>query len=1034
MPRTTQSAQEEIFQKYFHDLRQRYVQGNYTEMTFRTPFENFITNLNSEYSLFQEPERKQRLGAPDFRAFRNAGKVGYIETKDLGVNLDNEMKSEQMTKYKEGIENIVFTDYARFILIRNGEPTNFDFNLFNLEDLSKNKFRVDEQKIDEFLRMINAFFDYNQPTITTAEELASDLSKKAKLLRDLAIEQLEEDITTLENNSGESQSSVYDFFQGIKELINDITVSSCADAFAQTITYGLFLARINKNGRLERETASLSIPQSVGIIRKIFSNISGNLPSNLSWIIDEIVEVLNASDMDKVLTQIDSRNRKDRDPFTFFYEDFLAEYDPEKRKHLGVYFTPRPVVSFIVNSVDIILRNEFGKANGFADDEVTVLDPAVGTGTFLWMVYLISLVTLKNKGLSGLISKKIENHLLKDFFGFEILITPYIFSHLKLSSTLSQWHYQLKDKDRVEVFLTNTLEPSESHGLIPFMRELNEESKVASEIKQKKKILAIVSNPPYSGTSFNKSKWIQDLLKVGYTSSDGRKDLGYFSIDGKPLAEKNPKWLQDDYVKFIRFAQWKIDTSGDGVIGFITNHAYLDNPTFRGMRRSLLNSFDRIYILNLHGSSQKKEKAPDGSKDENVFDIMQGVSIAIFIKNSKFKEKKVFYADLFGTRENKFSWLDKNRVNTVKWQEIVPTSPHYVLVQRNTAYESEYQAFSSVTEIFDSSTVGIITARDDLAIGWTPDDLWKTVTNFARMDKELARKKYNLGEDSDDWKVSWAQDDLLDSGLKKEYLTPISFRPFDTRFTYYTGKTHGFLCRPRPEIMKSMLKDNLGLVTVRQVAEGIFNHVLVSNTLIDGRLTLSNKGIAYLFPLYKYENGDKKPNINSDILSRLSSKFGRTVQSEEFFYYVYAVLHSRIYREKFAEFLKMDFPRIPLAHDYSTFSELSEIGKQLVELHLQKKTLETHTKFESEGENTVNFVKYSGNQISINDIQSFQGIPSEVWEFQMGGYHVLDKWLKSRKNKQLDSSEIEAFLQMVEIIKKTINLMNKIDETGFVQG
>ena len=429
-----------------------------------------------------------------------------------------------------------------------------------------------------------------------------------------------------------------------------------------------------------------------------------------------------------------SEIRKIRDPFSFFYEDFLAHYDPEKRKALGVYYTPRPVISFIVKSVNLILKSNFHKVTGFAEDDVTVLDPAVGTGTFLWLVYLLTLVELKNKGLGGIIRSKIKNHIMKDFYGFEILISPYIFAHIKLSIVLSKWYYEMNDTERIPVYLTDTLEPSESHGLIPFMRELNEESRAANEIKQNGRILVLVSNPPYSGTSANKSNWILNLLKKGYGAGDGHYDDGYFQVEGKPLKEKNPKWLQDDYVKFIRFAQRKIDKNGEGIIGFITNHGYIDNPTFKGMRYSLLKSFNRIYILNLHGSILKKDLSPDGSKDENVFDIKQGVAIGIFVKTKKFDDTKLFHADLFGTREFKFDWLDKNTVNSVEFTELNPKSPQYLFVPQGNIFEEKYRTFWDITEIFPVNSVGIVTARDNFTINWTKDEIWNTVSDFAQIE------------------------------------------------------------------------------------------------------------------------------------------------------------------------------------------------------------------------------------------------------------------------------------------------------------
>ena len=594
-------SEKKKFADYFTELRTRYLTHDYTEGTYRTPFENFICSFSPNIALIQEPKRKQKLGAPDFKAFYRSNKVGFIETKDLDKDLDNVLESEQIEKYAGSIDNLIVTNYTRFILLRKGEKI-YDFDLFYFSDLENKNFVISDEKVEKFNEFINVFFSYKLSTILSDRELAIELSKKTKMLKELAIEQLEEDLENTEN--GAAPSSIHDFYGGIKELIKDTSIEDCADAYAQTVTYGLLLARINCKNKLERKNASYHIPRGVGVIKKIFMNISGDaFPSNISWIIDDIIDVLNVSNVEDILTKIDKRGKKDKDPIIFFYEDFLDYYEPEKRKKLGVYYTPRPVVNFIVNSINIILKKDFDKTKGFAEEDVKVLDPAIGTGTFYWITFLLTLNELKNAGLGGLIRSKIKSHILKNFYGFEILITPYIISHLKLTHLLETWHYTFDDNDRLQIYLTNTLEPSEVHGLLPFLREITEESRLANQVKLKKPILAIMGNPPYAGMSANKGKWIDDLLKKGYTRTDGSKDDGYYMVDGKPLGEKNPKWLQDDYVKFIRYAQWKIDKSGEGVIGFITNHSYLDNPTFRGMRQSLLESFNRIYILML--SSEK---------------------------------------------------------------------------------------------------------------------------------------------------------------------------------------------------------------------------------------------------------------------------------------------------------------------------------------------------------------------------------------------------------------------------------------------
>jgi len=1005
-----------VFQEYFKRIRTKFLTGDYTEGTYRTPFENFIESLNNNFHLTQEPKRVQKLGAPDFKSYRKGAKIGYIETKDLGKNLDNELESEQLKKYKESINNLILTNYSRFILIRDSHKI-FDINLFNLSDLDKLKFVISDDKIEEFLKLIETFFDYNSPTIKSAKELAEALSKKARLLKDLAKEQLEEDLSKV--NSGKP-SSVYDFYKGLEELIKDITIDDCADAYAQTITYGLFLAKTNCAGILSRDTAASHIPRSMGVIKRIFVNIAGDaLPSNLSWIVDEIIDVLNASDIKSILSEIDFRGKKDRDPFTFFYEDFLRLYDPKKRKHLGVFYTPRPVINFIANSVNQILKKDFGKLRGFAEDDVTILDPAVGTGSFLWLTFLVTLNEIKNSRLRGIMKDKIKKHILKDFYGFELLITPYIISHLKLTTILKKWHYEFKDDDRIQVYLTNTLEPFETHALMPFFREITEESKIANELKLTKPILVILGNPPYSVSSSNKSKWIMERMQ------DYKKDLN----------ERNIQPLDDDYIKFIRFAQWKIEQNKQGVVGYITNNSYLDGIIHRQMRKELINAFDRIYILNLHGSSRREE--PTEKKDENVFGIQQGVSIALFVKNDKFKDKKVFYADLFGKREEKYHWLDRHTVNNVEWQELQPEEPYYFFVPKDFSLQSEYDKFWGVVDIFKIKTYGVKSGRDKFVVGLTKKELIERFNIFIsdKTDEEIGQL-FNLKE-TNTWKISKAREKIK-KGEIDAILLQYAFRPFDIGWILYDPAV---VERDRFNVMKHLLNDNIAIVCTRQSkSENL--HTLVTTNLGCCDFVTNH---SFFFPLYTYnedkekprqktltgevrkaESG-KQPNFTEEFIRFIGEQYPNLkISPEDILGYIYAVLHSPTYRQKFNEFLKIDFPRIPFVKDFRVFKQLSKIGTELINLHLMKTELKTKVKFDVQGSNVVKFVRYKDNKVYINEGQFFDGISEEVWNFYIGGYQVLDKWLKSRKNRELSSNEIEHFLQVVEIIKRTIGYMEEI--------
>ena len=762
----------------------------------------------------------------------------------------------------------------------------------------------------------------------------------------------------------------------------------------------------------------------------------------MEWIIDDISEVLAVTDVKNILHQYFHKG-KGEDPIIHFYETFLAEYDPKTRERRGVYYTPEPVVSYIVRSLHAILKEHFNRNEGFASESVTVLDPAAGTLTFLAEASKLALEEFTSKYGKGGNERFIKEHILKNFYAFELMMAPYAIGHLKMAFLLEELGYLLKDDDRFKLYLTNTLEmkePDESKYLGPGWISISEESHLAGKVKREQPILVILGNPPYSGHSSNIGDWISREIKA------------YYQIDGKPLGEKNPKWLQDDYVKFIRFAQWKIDQAGEGVLGFITNHSYLDNPTFRGMRQSLMNSFNEIHILDLHGNSLKKEKCPDGSKDENVFDIQQGVAIALFVKRKDKKDYcKVYHSEIWGLREQKYSWLLENDINTTKWKTLSPKSEFYLFIPREEKLLKVYESYPKITDIFILNSVGIVTARDNLTIKWTKDEVCTTILNFSKLDPEKARIVYNLGKDVRDWKVDLAQKDLIDSGLDRKKIVPILYRPFDIRYSYYTGKSRGFHCMPRQEVMKHMMQENLGLIVNRQIRIEKIQHTLVTDKIVDLHILETAHASAYLFPLYLYpgksnpekhssvrnlmlfepqiDYGARKPNISPGLIKQLTKHFKKTPPPEQIFFYIYAVLYSNTYRTKYAEFLKIDFPRIPFAKDYKLFDKTAEYGQRLVDLHLLKSPEldPPDTKFQGKGDNRVEKLHYDRSQLFINKDQYFESVEPEVFEYQIGGYQVCEKWLKDRKDRKLSLDDIKHYCNIVTAIKKTIEIQNKID-------
>jgi predicted helicase len=972
--------------------------------------------------------KKTEAGNPDFRVWDGKySQVGYVEAKPPKANLDEIETCDQLKRYISTFPNLILTNFYEFRLYRNGQRV--DHVLLARPYIpAKLKTIPPAEHTLEFLALLEKFFQFSLPTKFTAESLAKELATRTRFLRDQVIK---EELREASSAGAKKILGFYEAFQ--KHLIFNLKPDEFADLYAQTITYGLFAARTRANGAFNRILAYDLIPKTIGILRDIFHFVSFDPPEQLQATVDDIAEVLAVADVRNILHQY-FKEGKGTDPIFHFYETFLAEYNPQERERRGVYYTAYPVVSYIVRSLNIILKERFGRQDGFATQSVTVLDPAGGTLTFPAEAARLAVEEFVSKYGEGSKGKFIEDHILKHFFAFELMMAPYAAGHLKMGYLLEELGHKLSGDERFQFYLTNTLEMEElAQTSLPGMASLSEESHLAAKVKKERPILVILGNPPYSGHSANKGDWIRDQIET------------YKIVDGKPLGEKNPKWLQDDYVKFIRFAQWKIDQIGEGVLGFITNHSYLDNPTFRGMRQSLMSSFDEIYILDLHGNSLKKEKAPDGSKDENVFDIQQGVAIALFVKRKLSTPSKIFmHSEVWGAREQKYEWLIKHEMKTTDWKELKPVSPFYMFVPRDERLNKRFQSYLSIPAIFPVNSVGIVTARDHLTIHWTSHQVWTTVLNFISLDPEVARQAYQLGNDARDWKVKLAQEDLKKSGPTKENIVPILYRPFDIRFTYYTGRSKGFHCMPRGEVMQHMLQPNLAIILPRRVETAIpWSHVFLSSHLVE-HVAVSLKTIDYCYPLYSYpgrdrhnlfsqnDSGERVPNLAPKLVEALKSAFKKNPSPEQIFHYIYALFYSNAYRKKYAEFLKTDFPRVPFTKDYKLFNKLAEKGEDLVELHLlkSKKLVKPIARCEGSGDLRVDKVTYDQNKarVHINPEKWFAGVAPEVWEYHIGGYQVLEKWLKDRRGKGLSSEEVAHYARVVTAIAETISIQGFLDD------
>jgi hypothetical protein len=980
----------------------------------------FANSTNKKHIHITVLPKKTEAGNPDFRVWDGRQQiVGYIEAKEPYVeNLDHVENSEQLKRYRHIFPNLILTNFFEFRLYRNGRLID--------RVLLARPFIIHELRAvppvenkDNFLNLLDKFFSFSLPKVYTAENLATELAKRTGFLKEQVIlEELKE---------GEGKSPILGFYEAFqKYLIAGLTPDSFADLYAQTVTYGLFAARTRCENGFNRKLAYDYIPRTIGILRDVFSFISlEELPKPMEWIVDDISEVLAVADVNEILSKF-YHEGKGRDPVYYFYETFLAEYNPEEREGRGVYYTPESVVSYIVRSLNVILKERFDRADGFASNSVTVLDPAAGTLTFLAEASKLAIKEFTAKYGEGGKESFIKEHILKNFYAFELMMAPYAIGHLKVALLLEELGYKLGEDERFKFYLTNTLEMEElEQTVLPGMSSLAEESHLAGRVKREKPILVILGNPPYSGHSSNVGEWISKEIKT------------YYKVDGKPLGERNPKWLQDDYVKFIRFAQWKIDQAGEGVLGFITNHSYLDNPTFRGMRQSLMNSFNEIYLLDLHGNSLKKERCPDGSKDGNVFDIQQGVAISLLIKK-KGLEKKVFHSECWGLREDKYKWLLENDIKTTNWMELIPKAEFYLFIPREEALLEAYNKYPKITEIFPVNSVGVVTSRDKFVINSEKGKLERQIRRFRdeNLPDEIVRQEFGL-RDKSGWKLKEARQKVIKDKEWEKSITQILYRPFDIQWIFYYDE---LIERPRKEVMRHMMHENLALISVRQVAEGVFNHAFVTNAIIESRITLSNKGIGFLFPLYLYsDKGDmfsdeeakeRKPNLNPKLIESLAEVYRKEPTPEEILCYIYGILYSNVYRSKYAEFLKIDFPKVPFTKDYELFSTIGKYGSKLVDLHLMKSAELDNpiAKFQGSGDYQVKKPKYNEKEkrVYINDDQYFEGIGREVWQYQIGGYQVLYKWLKDREELSLD--DIKHYCQIATALEKTIEIQRDIDK------
>lgn len=1024
--------------QYIADINQQYQTGMAREHAYRPALKDYLQSLLPKMVVTNEPAHFE-CGAPDYIISRAKDHlpVFFVEAKDVGDNdLDGKNKSghkEQFDRYKQALDYIIFTDYLDFHFYKHEE---FEDSV-RIAEIKGGKIVAIPEAEEKFIRMIQHLGDSAIQSITSPQKLARLMAGKARLLANIIENAMKDETHSYENDNLRGQ---YNAFKDV--LIQELKESDFADIYAQTIAYGMFAARLHDDTPedFSREEAARLIPKTNPFLRQIFNNLAGNdLDERIAWVVDDLVTVFLATDLRKIMKNYGG-SKHHHDPMIHFYEDFLAEYNPKLRKSKGVWYTPQPVVGFIVRAVDEILQKEFGLSEGLADysmieksvvaeqsrdkrttdgmkhekrrfHRVQILDPATGTGTFLAEV--VNQIYDRYREDQGVWQQYVEDHLLPRLNGFEILMASYAVAHIKLDMLLGETGYQHKSDKRLHVYLTNSLEESNNEPRTLFAQWLSREATEANVIKRDCPVMVVIGNPPYSGESQNKGKWIMSLME------DYKKEPG-----GKmPLNERNPKWLNDDYVKFIRLAQHYIDKQGEGIIGFINPHGYLDNPTFRGMRWNLLKTFDKIYTIDLHGNSKKKEKCPDGSKDENVFDIMQGVSINLFVKTGK-KGKdelgKVYHKDLYGIREHKYVFLDRVTLENVGYEEIHPQTPMYFFVPKDFGLEEEYNSGINVVDLFSSTNVGVVSANDKVLINQERNSLCLNVRNC-----------YNI--------------EISDSCINE-----ITYRPFDNQYIYYDTK---LVERSREKIMSHMQhEENLALLVGRQgqvCGNNMWNLVFIAKGIVD--FNVFYRGGGNVFPLYLYKENmgqeERIVNFNKELYDKIAeglnylpcyddnvlvdpiSDYNGVLYPQDLFDYIYAVLHSPSYRERYKEFLKIDFPRIPYPTDWEKFRDLSEFGEELRQLHLMEDMpSKLGVSFPVSGTLQVDCYRWENNRVYINSEQYFEGVPESAWNFYIGGYQPAQKWLKDRKGMTLSFEDVKHYKQIIYVLQQTERIMGEIDE------
>ena len=1023
--------------KYIEELNAQFKTGRAGEEAYRPALKELLEEFSPNIIATNNP-KPEDYGIPDYVLSRRTDNmpVSYVETKDLDDNdLDGNRKNkEQFTRYKEALDCIVFTNYMRFHLYVNGVFA----EKVELATMEGDRIVLIENNIEKFKSIINTLAQAEPQRITRASRLAEVMANKARIIADV-IERVFVVDQESEKTRDQQLFSHYDAFKRV--LIKNLEPKKFASIYAQTIVYGLFTACYHTPNpkEFDRTKATFLIPKTNPLLRDVFEDVVGSkLDSRIKWIVDDLVEIFRKVGWDKVMREYNNKGQHN-DPMFHFYEKFLGAYNPTEKKKLGVYYTPQPIVGFIVRAVDECLKTDFDISKGLADHQrigethrVQILDPATGTGTFL--AEIINLIHGRNKKYQGAWQSYVSEHLLDRLFGFELMMASYAIAHLKIDMVLQQTGYKHPSDDdrRLNIYLTNSLEKRDKKLKDAFSYALTQESNQANDIKNSKHIMVTIGNPPYSGESQN----------VGLGEELVSK---YKTEPGTATTIRDTKWINSDEVKFIALAQSLIESNeGGGIVGYINPHTYLDGKTFRGMRYQLLRTFDKIYIINLHGNRNTGETKE--SDDENVFDIQQGVCINIFVKNGKKATgelAEVYYYSLYGKkRKEKYEYLDDRSLADIDFVRLNPEPPYYFFIPKDFSESEDYQNGFAINELFVKGGVGMCTKRDKIAYQFRRDEIIEVVKDFKELAVQDIKEKYHVTRESRDQKVVFAQNNIKSFGIDDKYIKQATYRPFDKRWTYFTNKSKGFIAFPVYDIMKNLaLTDNVALVVNSRIKGEDMNRYFVTDSICDLHILETANACANVFPLYAYSSDidgteELLLNFNKEVLCQIESCLCESIDPQELFGYIYAILYCPTYRSRFSEFLKIDFPRIPYPASKEIYHLLASKGAELRHLHLLDGEEKGQSDVAFEGETNedecmrIMQLNYTDGKVYINSGQYFSNIPQGVWDLFIGGYQPARKWLQERKDAgvSLSFDDIEYYSRIVHSLSETKRLMQEIDD------